>query len=238
MALALLLCTAAPSAAQDADPPPGWNGSLAVGVALTSGNTDTSTFNVSYDVGRDTGGRLTLTSSGLLIRGSKDGELTVDKSSLDARADYRLADGISVFGQTSYLRDRFKEIEALVAPTLGVAYQVVETPRTSFAVDSSLGLVFERNTGRLARTDGALAAGETFAFKVSDNATLSHGATGLWKLADLGDALYTLNVGITASITDRTELKAELQDQYKSRPPTLGLVKNDVSILLSFVYKF
>ncbi|MGE3275043.1 MAG: YdiY family protein [Vicinamibacterales bacterium] len=237
-ALLVLTCSA-PAVAQDADePPPGWTGSLSVGIALTSGNTDTSTFNAAYELEHDAGGRTTFKSTGLHIRGSKDGDLTVDKTALGVRADYRLVDGLSAFGQTNYLRDRFKEIENLIAPTVGLSYEVAKTERVEFSVDSSVGLVFEQNTGRLTRTDGAVAAGEKLELQVTETARVTHSVSSLWKVADFGDALYTLTAGIAASVTENSELKAELQDSYKTRPPTLGLVKNDVSILLSFVYKF
>ena len=37
-------------------PPPGWAGSAGAGLALTSGNSDTSTVNAAYELKRDTGG--------------------------------------------------------------------------------------------------------------------------------------------------------------------------------------
>ena len=38
-----------------APPPPGWTGSASAGLALTQGNSDTSTINAAYDVKRETG---------------------------------------------------------------------------------------------------------------------------------------------------------------------------------------
>lgn len=221
-----------------APPPESWTGSISAGLALTSGNTDTSTFNAAIGLEHDTGERMFFQATGLYLRGEKDDELTVDKTAVELRSDYRLSPRLSVFGQASYLRDRFKEIDYLVAPTVGLGYQVTQAPRAEFGIDASLGVVVEHNTGRAVRTDGAIAASEKLAFQVSDTARLTHSLSGLWKVANFGDALYTLTAGIAASVTENSELKAELQNTYKSEPPDPVLEKNDVSVLLSFVYKF
>jgi hypothetical protein len=55
---------------------------------------------------------------------------------------------------------------------------------------------------------------------------------------DFGDALYTFGVGIAASITAGTQMKVEFLDTYKAQPPLPGVKKNDIAVLVSFVYKF
>ena len=58
-------------------PPPGWTGSFGAGLALTQGNSDTSTVNVAYDVKRDTGSKFLFKSTGLYIRGESEGDLAI-----------------------------------------------------------------------------------------------------------------------------------------------------------------
>jgi hypothetical protein len=41
-----------------------------------------------------------------------------------------------------------------------------------------------------------------------------------------------------ASLTNRTQLKFEVVDTFKNKPPTADIRKNDVSTLLSVIYKF
>ena len=55
----------APAAAPP-PPPPGWTGSIGGGLAITSGNSDTSTTNVGYDVLKDHGTNVIFKSAGLL----------------------------------------------------------------------------------------------------------------------------------------------------------------------------
>ena len=66
---------------------------------------------------------------------------------------------------------------------------------------------------------------------------LKEKAAALWKMDDFDDALYTFGIGLAASITSATQLKVELLDSFKNKPPSAGVEKNDVAVLVSFVYK-
>src|SRR6188508_2540712 len=68
-------------------PPPGWIGSVSGGLALTQGNSDTSTVNLAYEFKRDTGARTLFRSTGLFLRGEADGALTTNRVAVDARVD-------------------------------------------------------------------------------------------------------------------------------------------------------
>jgi putative salt-induced outer membrane protein YdiY len=241
LVLVCLLGVAASSAwAQDAppEPKPIWSGSFGAGLSLTKGNTDTSNVNVSYEVKRDPDDHFVFTSKGLFLRGDKDGELTASRLGLDARLDRKYSDRTSLFVQVQYLRDPFKEIEYLVTPSIGIAHLFVTNEATEFGADVSVGGVWEKNTGRSTRSDGALNAGQHFKQKLSDTAEFTERVTALWKMQDFGDSLYTFGLGVAASITNRTQLKFEVIDTYKNKPPSADVKKNDVSLLASFVFKF
>ena len=50
--------------------------------------------------------------------------------------------------------DRFKDIDYIVAPTAGIGHKFVATDRTTFDVDTSVGMMFEKNTGLELESDG------------------------------------------------------------------------------------
>ena len=230
----------APPPAQPAappPPPPGWAASLGAGIALTTGNSDTSNINLAYDVLRDYGARTVFRSTGLYLRGESEDELNVDRAAMTVREEYRLTPRLSAFGQLGYLRDRFKEIDYLVTPTGGLSYAVVPGPRVIWTVDGSLGVVYEKNTGFDLETDGAVLGGEKLAIQLSPNAKLTHAFSGLWKMDDFEDSLFITSVGVAATVVTNTELKVELLDTYKNKPTNPTLEKNDVSFLVSVVYR-
>ena len=219
-------------------PPPGWVGSASAGLALTQGNSDTSTVNAAYELKHDSGGPMVFKSNGLLVRGEAEEALTSDRLSLDGRLERKLSDRTSIFGATQYLRDSFKSIDYLVSPTVGVARSLVKNDRTELGVDAGVGVVWEKNPGLETQTDGAVAAGQQFSHKLTATTELKEKAAGLWKMDDFEDALYTFGIGLAASITAATQMKVEFLDTYKARPPLPSVDKNDIAVLVSFVYKF
>lgn len=229
-----------PSAAQAVPepPPPAWTGSVSAGLAVTSGNSDTQNYNFGFAVQRDPKARNLFKAEGLYLRGQTDGELSVDRLSLLGRDEYRFSDRGFVFGQAQYLSDEFKEIDHLVSPTAGIGYRLVDRPGTRLTVDAGAGGVWEKNTGRGVEASGAVSAGQKLELHLSDTAALTQLVTGLWKMDDLADGLYTSGVGLVASVTARSQVKAELLNTYKHKPPDATVQKNDVAIVLALVYKF
>jgi putative salt-induced outer membrane protein YdiY len=237
--LSLWAITATTVSAQTTPPPepPGWTGSAGAGLAMTSGNSDTSTVNAAYELKRDTGGLIVFRSGGLFLYGKSEDVLTSDRLSFDARLERKLGTRASVFGQLQYLSDEFKAIDYLVAPTVGLAYSLLKNERTEFVVDGGVGGVWEKNPDVDADLDGALTAGQKFSHKLTATTELTEKVIALWKMDDFDNALYTFGAGIAASITAATQLKLEVLDTYKARPP-VGVEKNDIATLVSFVYKF
>lgn len=236
--LAALLPAIAAGQTPAEPPPPGWTGSFGAGLALTQGNSDTSTVNVAFDVKRDTGSKILFKSIGLFIRAESEGALTTSRLGLEGRVDREFSERTSFFGQTQYLRDEFKEIDYLISPTLGLSHFLVKGDRTEFAVDSGVGMVWEKNPGFEVKTDGAVTAGQNFKRKLSDTAEITQRVSALWKMDDFEDGLYIFGAGLAANVTAATQIKAELLNTFKNKPPTTDVQKNDVAVLLSFVYKY
>ena len=240
--LSALVCTAlacsAPAIAQTAPPEPKiWTVTAGAGLALTSGNTDTSTVNASYEIIYTPQTRHVVRSDGLMIRGKTEDELSADRLGLNVRHQYRLNERVYVFGQNQFLRDRFKSIDYLVAPAGGLGYGVVETPKTKMAIDVGLGGVWEKNTGALVAASGSVTIGETLAQALTATTSLTQSFSGLWKTTDFGDSLHVFSLGLSATMSTRTQLKVELLDTFKNEPPVVTVQKNDVAVLVAVVYK-
>ena len=204
---------------------------------MTDGNTDTRTVNAAYEVKRDTGGPFLFSSSGLLVWGKAQGELTTDRLAIEGRIARKLSERTSLFAQTQYLRDSFKAIDYLVSPTVGVKRILFKNVRTELGVDAAVGIVWEQNPGAELQTDGAVTSSQQLAHKLTATTDVREKASALWKMDDFGDALYTFTTGMAAAVTTATQIKVEFLDSYKTRPP-VDIQKNDIALLVSFVYKF
>jgi putative salt-induced outer membrane protein YdiY len=220
-------------------PTPGWVASIGLGFALTSGNADTSTVNLSFDVSSRPKTPNVFKADLLYLRGEENGELSLNRLSMRARDEYTRAGGRGyVFGQLEGLRDTFKDIDYLVAPSVGLGHKVRDTPALALFVDAGLGLKVEKNMHRAVRSSGAVTASQRFTRRLSDHASISQSLAALWTIDRLDDALYTFKAGLTADLTQRSQIKLEAVDLYKTRPPSVTVEKNDVSFVTSVVYKF
>lgn len=218
-------------------PPPVWKADAGAGLAFTSGNSDTSTVNASYDFTYDPHQTNIIKSDGVLLRGSTNGTLAAERAQLDGRDEYALTGRIGVFGQTQYVRDAFKEIVYLIAPTGGVSLTIAKSKPTQCEVTFGAGGVWEKDTGLSVAASGAVTLGETFAQQLTKTTTFAESFSGLWKTTDWSDSLYTSSVSVGASMSTHTQLKVELDDTFKNKPPVAVLHRNDISMLVAFVFK-
>ena len=232
-----VLTTATAALAQAPAEPKIWTINAGAGLALTSGNKNTSTVNAAYDLTYDPQTRNMVKSDALLIRGKTDGELTASRFGLNVRDEFELTDRVFVFGQNQYLQDEFKSIDYLVAPGGGLGVKLLDTMQTKFSVDVGAGGVWEKNPGLEVRKSGALTASEKLTQTLTATTTLTQSVAALWKTNDWDDVLYTFGVGVAATISARTQLKVEVLDTYKNLPPLPSVHKNDVAVLMAIVYK-
>jgi len=218
---------------------PAWIASAGFGFAITSGNANTSTLNLSFDVTSQPRAPNVFKADLLYLRGKEGGELSLNRLSLRTRDEYTRAGGRGyVFGQFEGLRDTFKDIQYLVAPGVGLGHKVRDTATLTLFLDAGVGFKAEKNMDRPLRTSGAATASQRFVRKLSEHASVTQSLGALWTIDRFDDALYTFKAGLTADVTRRSQLKVEVVDLYKTRPPSVSVQKNDVSLVTSLVYKF
>lgn len=239
-ALLALLVSAWQAAAQtqtSAHPPNPLKLSIGGGLAMTSGNKDTSTYNASYAVTYAPTRQRVFKSDALLLRGKTNGELSSDRFGLNLREEQRLNDRVFLFGQNQYLRDRFKRIQYLVAPTAGVGLTTIKNERTTVTIDVGAGGVWEKNPYVDVRASGALTFNQKLTQAISATTTLTQSLFGLWKTEDLADSYYQLAVAAALAINSRVQFKIEALDTYNRKLTGTGVKKNDVSLVIALVFK-
>jgi putative salt-induced outer membrane protein YdiY len=235
-----LFCALAGHAAGQAAqaPTPVYTGSFGGGLALTGGNTDTQNINFTFNLVRDPKTKNVMKANAAYLRGTQNDLLNLDRTSVLLRDEYTVSSRVFVFGQNDYLRDRFKEIIFLWAPVGGVGVKLANTDRTKFDVSGGAGGFFERNPEKTTSKTGSVNAGQSFQQKISTTSTLNQAWSTIWKTGDFGDSLTNFSVGLTTSIASKIELKFEFLDNYKTKPASATIKKNDTALVTSFVVKF
>ncbi len=219
-------------------PPPPLTGSLGAGLSVTSGNSDTSSFNLAFGLTYDPKTHSLFKADAFYLRSSSDGNATADKGTAVLRYEYKFSDLIYGFGQVSYLRDQFKNLTYLISPMVGAGYYVVKQKTLELSFDGSVGGAFEKDAGYDATSSGAFGVGESFLWKFSPSAAFTQKAAGLWKMNDTSDAFYHFEVGLAATLTKSFELKVSYLVDYKNKVNPETLKKTDTALIASILYKF
>ena len=184
-------------------PPPAWITSVGAGLTRTGGNSDTSSYNLAGNVTYDPRGKNVFRAEVLYLRASDSGEATVDRTLAILRDEYTMSGRLFAFGEVGYQRDRFKQVDYLIAPLVGLGYKAVDHKQLLVAVDAGVGGAFEKLEEQDATADFALKAGERLEWKASGTATVFQKAAALWKAGDFGDAYYRFEAGVAAALTKR-----------------------------------
>lgn len=226
---------ATPPAAPPVDP---WTSSIGAGVAITSGNSDTTNINVAANTVWDPKTDRTFKADALYLRGDSNGEKQVDKLTANARYERLFEQRAFWFGEVQMLRDPFKAINMLVSPLVGAGLHLIKTDTRTLTVDGAAGAVVEDNdlTGR--DTSGALKAGQSFEWAISPVSKVTQKLTGLWKVDDFGDALYHFDAGLATTVAARMELKVSYVYDYKAETPSPEIEKGDSALFAALLFKF
>ena len=221
-----------------APPPPALQGSLGAGLALTTGNTDTSSFNLGFSMVYDPKTHCLFKADAFYLRSSSDGLATTDKAGATLRYEYKLTERFYAFAQVGYQRDRFKNVTYLLTPMAGGGTYLVKEKALEVTADVSIGGAFEKDSGFDATSSGAFALGQGLVWKISPLATFTEKASGLWKTNDTSDAFYHFELGLAASLVKNFELKVAYLVDIKNKPNPPTLKKTDTALIASIVYKF
>jgi putative salt-induced outer membrane protein YdiY len=219
-------------------PPPPLTGSLGAGLSVTTGNSDTTSFNLSFGLTYDPKTHSLFKADAFYLRTTANGETDADKGTASLRYEYKFTDQFYGFAQVSYLRDQPKNITYMVSTMVGAGYYVVKEKTLELSLDGSIGGVFEKDAGFDSTSSGAFGAGEAFTWKFSPNASLTQKASGLWKTDNTADSFYHFDIGLAASLLTNFELKVSYIIDYKSRPHPEDLKKTDTALIAALIYKF
>ena len=244
LALAVSAMVTVPALAQDTcpcppepEPEPPWRTSIGLGFAYTTGNTDTQNLNLTFDVIHDPKTKNVFRADGLWIRNKTDGELSADRGAFTVRDEYTLSGRTFAFVELSYQQDAFKELDYLWTPLVGIGHHIVDSENVRLTVDGSAGGAFERLFEQDSTSDGTFKLGQSLRWQISGNARLTQSAWGLWKFADASDSYYHFDVSLSSSVTGWMEIQLSLVDDYKNKPASPGLEKNDLALLANLVLK-
>jgi putative salt-induced outer membrane protein YdiY len=220
-----------------------WRALFTAGASLSSGNSDSTTVNL----------------SGEAVKATKTDKLSINGRALylkndDDQAEQRYAFGthyqrdinerIFGFGQFDALKDEPSNLSSRLSVGTGLGYHVIKQDNVTWDVSTGVGYTRERYVepsvidgvarDRYANTE--LLFAEESNHKISDNTTLKQRLAYLPDLRNSGEYRATFDGGISVAMTKRFSLTATVQHRYDSNPGD-GLKKNDTLFITGVSYR-
>lgn len=216
----------------------GWDASLALGFSGTDGNSETSSLNAEFKAQReDEEDRWIFRSA--YFTGSSDGETNKNEFLTELTKDWLLPDSPWLyFVQGKYQYDQFEAWKHRASGFAGIGYEFVKSDDLEIIGRLGAGLTKEFD-GERNLTPEALVGASLVKWKLTDNQTVSAGATIYPAMDELGEyrAIGTLEWKIKIDEADGLSLKFGLENEYESDVEP-GTKHNDLKYYGALVFDF
>lgn len=256
-ALAVVL-TGSPAQGQEAKPPEkkGWETVANAGLTLTKGNSENLLASIGINSSRKwskdevfLGASAGYGNTTIKQAGQPDNEETTEQyvkgfSQYNHLFTERLYGGLRLDG----LYDKIANIHYrfTLSPLLG--YYFIKNPNTLLSAEVGPSLVTEEVVSRFTglpnldkrvdqNTYVALRVGQRFEHKFKGGAKIWETAEWIPQVTDFENWLLNVEIGASAPLTKKLDVRLVLQDSYDNVPPN-GREENDLKLIAGLGYKF
>jgi len=235
----LTTCARAGEADRTADvstnKPPKWESSLAFGLALTSGNSDTLLTTAAFKSRRK--------SAENEFGFGVDGAYGENNSVKNNETLHGVGQWNHLFTERGYgyfnvegLHDGIADLQYRFTLGPGAGYYFIKTTNTALAGEFGPSIIFQR-LGGVDTSYGSLRLADRFEHKLSAGARVWERAEILPQVTKFENFLVNAEVGAEAALTKTFSLQVTLQDNFVNQPAP-GRKDNDVKLISSLVYRF
>ena len=239
--LVMLCLGAAPlfaeEAAEEEEKEPAWVGSLGLSWVSTSGNSDTSSIGLDFNLEKkaDPWGMV------FVARGNKadeSGTTTAENYLIGARAVRKLSAKWEAFAGLQWSKDPFTGFDSQTVASLGATYIAIDGERNKLAFDGGLAYTWEDQVEPDAQVDylGGL-FGLTWEWKLGEKSKLVERLVYYPNFDDSGDWRLTSFTAIEADVNSWMALRFGYDVRHRNQP--IGDAdKTDTTSTASVVFNF
>lgn len=211
----------------------GFEGSMSLQGAASSGNTDTATLGVGVDMGYYDGSNGF--SVGLSYQYSEN-EGTTDEDSLLYDLEYTRDFGAAYYGFAT-LQGTVESIPFDTSDNFlgaGVGYRILDTNSTYWALQGGVGYRVADLNSADDLDEGAITIGSTYSNNLSDTLTVTMDTD---VVSSESDTVVYNDLGLNVAMTEVLALRTSIVTEYHTEPEA-GQVDTDNTFGVSLVYNF
>jgi len=240
-----------------------WSGNVVTGLALTRGNSDTSTFNLGMTAARTTAkDKISVYATSLYTKSRVTGTCPIPAGATVApascsvttasavrggtRYDFNLTPRTFAFGQLDLEHDRFQQLDLRTVLGGGLGFHVIKNDRTTFDLMGggdfdhdafTAGATSATGTTGLTRSQGEILVGESLLYKVAKSTALNEALQVFPNLSDTGEYRFTFDSGVTTQLSKWLSWQVTYSDRFLSNPIP-GVKENDVLVTTGLQVNF
>ncbi len=220
--------------------------SIAIGVTMTDGNSDTLLGTASFlheRKGDDYTLRLGIdgaygeTETETDTDDGKKKETVKSTENVKGVAEYRrlISERAYILGNLTALYDDIADVDYRVVLSIGPGYYLMKSDAATLSVDAGPAYITEKVGGEK-NDEFALRFGERYERKLSDTAKVWQAVEYIPLVDDFGDYLLNSEIGIEAAVNNSVSLRLVVKNAYDSTPAE-GREKSDTTVIGALAYK-
>ena len=216
-----------------------WTGDLNLGVAWTSGNTDTMNLSFSFNANKKFSSRLEWKNKGSFLYNKTNDVLSAESLGATSRINWSLSKRFYLFGELHGNRDVFKDYYSQLIPGIGAGFNIIAKKKVELSLHGGLSQIITRYKSDN-RTDNyiGLRFGNHFLWKFSSFAELKESAEFTENLENRGGHLFKYEVKLSASLARNWALSVTLNHRFDSNPSQAHIKKGDTQLITGVTHKF
>lgn len=232
-----------------------WAGSADFGIALTTGNSATTTTTAGLDLARVT--RRDKTAVFYRQVSATDRNVSPSRKIANAKRagvqyDLKLSDRSYVFGFSNFDFDEFLRLDLRFAPGGGFGYNVVKSERTTFDLFGGIAYnkeIFDITPApttavpkptytTLTRDSMEGFVGEEWRYKMNARTQFFEKATFYPNFSNRGEYRLNFDAGLSTALSKYLSWNLAYSSRFLSNPPLAGIKKNDTLLSTGIRFTF
>jgi putative salt-induced outer membrane protein len=225
-----------------------WRGSGGAAVSISSGNTRSSSINLTADVTRMTSDNKLTLNGQILGSSAKSNGIATTTANLwiaGTRYDHNISAHTFGFGGLAFNHDQLKQLSLRSVVEAGLGYHLIKTNENQFDILGGFSYRADQYSGSGILIDNQMVTTlEAVELRLSEESTHKFSKTVNFKqtltiypnLSSSGNRA-TFNTGLFVSLNKTLSLSVTLQDRYDSLAPA-PIMKNDILFFTGVNFKF
>jgi putative salt-induced outer membrane protein YdiY len=212
-----------------------WENSIALGLTVTKGNSDTLTATGTWlSLKKWEKNELRFGAEGTY--GTTDGDKSAESAHVFGQYNRLFTERLYGYLRADFYHDGLADIDYRFVVSPGAGYYFIKSPSTRLSGEVGPGWVYEKKGGE---EDNyfTIRFAERFEHKFNDRVRIWESLEYLPQVDDWGNFILNGEIGVETAMSKHLGLRVFFQDNYTSRPAA-GKKENDLKLVAALAYKF